>query len=179
MYRYFLKVGNISYILSWKSKGLSDETIKPFTTSGNSLAPALSYCGTKKRVKFTGSCLKQDKITYTHGKTVNIYIVFELSLSNPGVNYPTLTNSLFGAVKLTKNVDIDKYKYFGYDIGFDRRWNVSFTSGGFGSNVITFGVDVSSSTKIDNRKKDALILGDGPAEGLEHALIAKKKNVFN
>ena len=37
---------------------------------------------------------------------------------------------------------------------------------------------MSSSTKIDNRKKDALILGDGPAEGLEHALIAKK-NVFN
>ena len=34
---------------------------------------------------------------------------------------------------------------------------------------------MSSSTKIDNRKKDALILGDGPAEGLEHALIAKKK----
>ena len=27
---------------------------------------------------------------------------------------------LFGAVSLTKNADIDKYKYSGYGIGFDR-----------------------------------------------------------
>ena len=30
------------YVLSWKSKGLSDETIKPPSTSDNSLTPALS-----------------------------------------------------------------------------------------------------------------------------------------
>ena len=28
-------------------------------------------------------------------------------------------NSLFGAIKLTKNADFDKYKYSGYGIGFD------------------------------------------------------------
>ena len=33
---------------------------------------------------------------------------------------PTLKNCLFGAVSLTKSADIDKYKYSGYDIGFDR-----------------------------------------------------------
>ena len=32
---------------------------------------------------------------------------------------PTLENYVFGAVKLTKNADIDKYGYFGYGIGFD------------------------------------------------------------
>ena len=63
------------YISSWKSKGLSDESIKPLTTSDNSLTPELNYYGTKTRVKFTGSCLKQSKISYTHGKVVNIYIV--------------------------------------------------------------------------------------------------------
>ena len=31
----------------------------------------------------------------------------------------TLGNCLFGAVKLTKNSDPDKYKYRGYSIGFD------------------------------------------------------------
>ena len=36
-------------------------------------------------------------------------------------NYPTLKNSLFGAVRLTKNVDIGKYRYFGHGIGFDTR----------------------------------------------------------
>ena len=31
----------------------------------------------------------------------------------------TLYNCLFGAVKLTKNADSDKYRYSSYDIGFD------------------------------------------------------------
>ena len=34
------------------------------------------------RVKFTGSCLKQNNIIYTHGKTVKIYIVYEISASS-------------------------------------------------------------------------------------------------
>ena len=42
--------------------------MKPFTTSDNSLAPALNYYVTKTRVKFTGSFLKQSRISYTHGK---------------------------------------------------------------------------------------------------------------
>ena len=72
-------IGVIDYILSWKSKGLSDETIKPPATSDNSLTPAISYYyASKIRVKSTGNCLKQDKITFNHGKVVNIYIVYEL-----------------------------------------------------------------------------------------------------
>ena len=59
--RYFKVIANTDYVSSWKSKGLSAESIKPPTTSNNSLTPALSYCGTKTRVKFTGSCLKQPK----------------------------------------------------------------------------------------------------------------------
>ena len=82
MYRYFKMITNTDYVSSWKSKGLSAETIKPPTTSDNSLTPALSYYGTKTRVKFTGSCLKQPKISYTHGKVVNIYIVYELGASS-------------------------------------------------------------------------------------------------
>ena len=64
--------------------------MKPPTTSDNSLTPALNYCGTKTRVKFTGSCLKQQKISYTHGKVVNIYIVYEFGASSSHVNDPTL-----------------------------------------------------------------------------------------
>ena len=146
MYRYFKRIGNTDYLSLWKSKGLSDEVIKPPTTSGNSLAPALSYIGNKARVKFNGTCLKQAKITFTHGTIVNTYIVYD---SNN--NYPTLENSLFGAVKLTKNADIDKYKYFGHGIGFDGCGTFSVPSGGFGQNVIIFGVDVSSSVRVDNK----------------------------
>ena len=86
----------------------------------NSLVP--TYIANKTRVKFDGGCLKQEKITLTHGKTVNIYIVYELIFSTRGYDdYTTLENCLFGAVKLTKNVDIDKCKYSGYGVGFDRR----------------------------------------------------------
>ena len=48
MYRYFKMITNTDYISSWKSKGLSDESIKPPTTSDNSLTPTLNYYGTKQ-----------------------------------------------------------------------------------------------------------------------------------
>ena len=44
----------------------------------------------------------------------------------------TLNNCLFGSVKLTKNADLDKYKYRGYGIGFDSRSEFSFTDGSMG-----------------------------------------------
>ena len=79
-------ITNTDCVSLWKSKGLSAESIKPPATSDNSLTPALGYYGTKTRVKFTGSCLKQPKISYTHGKVVNIYIVYELGASSSDDN---------------------------------------------------------------------------------------------
>ena len=113
----------------------------------------LNCYGTKTRVKFTRSCLKQSKISYTHGKIVNIYIVYELGSCSSNDNVPTLKNCLFGAVTFTKNSDIEKYGYSGYGIGFDRRSRFSFPRGGFGQNILIFGVDMSSSSHIDNKKK--------------------------
>ena len=111
--------------------------------------------------------MKQDKVTFNHGKVVNIYIVYEISKSINISDYPTLENYLFGAVSLTKNADIDKYGYSGYGTGFHRHGSFSFPDTGLGRNIIIFGVDMSSSTKIDNRKKYILILGKGPTQGLE------------
>ena len=88
------------------------------------------------------------------------------------------SNCLVQLVQL-KNVDIDKYKYSGYGIRFDRPGFFSHHSGGTGRNVIIFGVDMSSSTKIDNRKKDILILGKGPTQWLEHVLSAEKMYSIN
>ena len=59
-------ITNTNYISLWKSKGLYAESIKPPATSDNSLNPALNYHGTKARVTFTGSCLKQSTISYNH-----------------------------------------------------------------------------------------------------------------
>ena len=51
-------IANTLYISSWKSKGLSDKTIKPPVTSDNSLTPLIDYLANKIRLKFSGSCLK-------------------------------------------------------------------------------------------------------------------------
>ena len=87
----FVNINNECYITSWHSKGLSSESIKPPTTSNNSLNPLISYYNVQKiRVKFTGSCLKQSTTSYTHKKIVNIYIVYELGASSSNDNDPTL-----------------------------------------------------------------------------------------
>ena len=55
MCRCFKKISNTDHISAWKSKGLSDESIKPPSTSDNSFASLLSCIGTKTRVnKFMG-----------------------------------------------------------------------------------------------------------------------------
>ena len=85
---------------------------------------------------------------------------------------------MFGAGKLTKHPDIDHYKYSGYGIGFDRKGFFSLGNE-IGRNVIIFGVDISSSSHIDNKKKDILIHGKGPTQGLEHTLATEKLYSIN
>ena len=134
--------------------------------------------GTKPRVRFSGSCLKQNAITYNHGKSVNIYIVYEINKNdNTTSSDPTLENCLFWAVTFTKNADIDHYKYSGNGTGFDRKGLFSFSGTGLFRNVIIFGVIWS--TKIGNWKKDILILDKGPTQGLEHTLSAEEMYSIN
>ena len=180
IFRYFKIIANKKFISSWKSKGLFDETITPYATSDNSLTPLIDYYGSKIRVKFNKSCLKQpNKLTYSYGTRVNIYNVYELGASGSNNSDPALKNCLFGAVTLTKNADIEKYGYSGFGIGFDRRSSFSFPGGGFGQNVLIFGVDMSSSAHIDNKKKDILVLGKESTQGLEHTLTVEKMYSIN
>ena len=81
---------------------------------------------------------------------------------------------MFGAVRLTKNANIDKYKCSGYGIGFDRRGTFSFPNSGFG---VISGVDMSSSAHVDSKKKDILILGEGPTQGLVGTTLTAEKNI--
>ena len=107
--RYFKLNRSTGHISSWKSKELSAETIEPPSTSNMSISPKFTFYDAEMRIEFTGSCLKQPKILYTHRKVVNIYIVYELGASGSNNSDPTLKNCLFAAVTLTKNTDIDKY----------------------------------------------------------------------
>ena len=78
-----------------------------------------------------------------------------------------LKDHLFGGVKFAKNVDPDKYVYRGYGIGFDSSSLFTLPNFELKKNVIIFGVDLSSSVQIDNKKKDILILGKSPTQGLD------------
>ena len=80
---------------------------------------------------------------------------------------------------MTKNVNIERYGYSGYGIGFDRKGRFSFSGGEYCQNVLIFGVDISFSAHIDNKKKDTLVLGMGPTQGLEHTLTAEKMYSIN
>ena len=82
--------GVADYVLSWQSKGLYDENIKPPTTNNNSLTQKLNYYGTKTKIKFTRSCLKQSSHILTHENIVNIYIVYELAASSSHTSDPTI-----------------------------------------------------------------------------------------
>ena len=107
--------------------------------------------------------------------------MYEINLCNyADSSDPTLGNSSFGAVSLVRNADIGKYKYSGYGIGFDMKGTFSFPTGGFGKCCIIFGVVMSSSAHVDNKKKDILILGEGPVQGLDDTkLTAEKKYSIN
>ena len=154
MQRYFkLASDNPSIILSLKSKGLPDESIKAPSTSNKILDRFQNYVGTKAIVRFSRNCLKQEKVTFNHGKTVNIYIVYEIEKIVNISSYPTLENCLVGAIKLTKPVDVDMHKYSNMVLGLIEKDFFLHPSGGAGKNVIIFAVDMSSTTKIDNRKK--------------------------
>ena len=80
---------------------------------------------------------------------------------------------------MTKNVNIDKYGYSGYGIGFDSKSSFSFPGVRFGQNVLIFRVDMSFATHIDNNKKDISVLGKGPTQRLEHTLTAEKMYSIN
>ena len=118
--------------------------------------------------------MRQNQVTYNHGPVVNIYIVYETTPDTKTSNI-TLENCLCGAIKLTKNSDIDKYKYSGYGIGFDSRGSFSHPSGGNGTNVIIFGANLSSSVHANNKVNNVLVLGKTLVQGINGTTIYAEK----
>ena len=102
--KYSKVIVNTDYVSSRKSKGLSAETIKPPTTCDNSLTPVLNYYSTKTRVKFYGSCLQQPKLSYTHGRVVNIYIVYEFDASSSHDDDPAIKKLFIWRLLLLKTL---------------------------------------------------------------------------
>ena len=82
---------------------------------------------------------------------------------------------MFGAINLTKNSDIDKYKCSGYAIGSDAKGTFSHPTGSFAQNVIIFGADLNSSKHANNRTKNILVLGKDFVQGIDGTKIYAEK----
>ena len=167
-------------IESWKSYGMSEENIDNITKSNINFAPTFVDQHVLTDINFTGHYLIKNNISIPK-KVMNLYIPNTLGpqLRNLNTDF-TLGNCLFGSVKLTKNADLDKYKYCGYGIRFDSRSKFSLPDGSMGRNVIIIGVDLNSSVYIDNKGKDILILGERPTQGLDDTtLTAETKYLIN
>ena len=167
-------------IESWKSNGVSEESIENVAKSDSNFAPTFVDHHLLTHMNFNGHCLMKNNNSIPK-KVINLHISYKLGpqLRNLNTDF-ALSNCLFGSVKLNKNTDLDKYKYTGYDIGFDSRLEFLFTDGSYGKNIINFGDDMSSSVHVDNKGKDISILGEGPTQGLDDiTLTAQSKYPIN
>ena len=153
------------------------EKISSVTTSDGRVSK-LVHDNARIKVEHNGHFLKQNKFTHNHGPIVNIYIVYTLIPTTKHSNV-FLQNCLFGAVKLTKNADIDKYKYSGYVIGFDSRGSFTHPIGGYGRNVIIFGADLNSSTHTNNETRSILVFGKDFIQRIDGTTIYAEKMYSN
>ena len=104
------------------------------------------------------------------------FIAYELDTWSRDLNSNfTLKHCLFGGVKLGENADPNKCVYSGYGNGFDVCSIFSLFS-----HFFIFGVYMSSSVHIDNKskKKDILILGEGPRKGLDDTTLRAEAKYF-
>ena len=69
------------------------------------------------------------------------------------------------------NNNPDKYCNYECGIRCDSCSLFSLSKFDLGKYVIIFGVDNSSSVYIDSKKKDILVLGKGPTQGLDDTMI--------
>ena len=89
------------------------------------------------RLRFTGTCLRQELATFTPNSAINVFIVYELDRWSEDLNTKfNLKDCLFGSVKLTKNADPNKYSYSGYAIGFDSCSLFSVPNSDWSKNVL-------------------------------------------
>ena len=83
--------------------------------NSNKNSPTLLNKNNRLGVTFNGNDMKQNKSGYSHGKIVNLYIVYELK--NRRIDNPDfiVENGLSGAVKIAKNANTSHYKYNGME----------------------------------------------------------------
>ena len=106
--KYIKYFSGTTWIESWKSNGMSEESIENITKSDSNFAKTFVDHHLLLDMNFNGHCLKINNISIPQ-KVINLYISYTLGpqLRNLNTDF-TLGNCLFGSVKLTKNADLHK-----------------------------------------------------------------------
>ena len=128
----------------------------------------------KLGVIFNGNCIKQNKLGYVHGTVINIYIVYELKNRSTDNGDFTVSNGLFGAVKLAKDINTSNYQYKGHGICFDSGGKFSIGNITNGKNVIIFGADMSFSSHSTNKTQNIYVLGKDFVQGINNTIYPEK-----
>ena len=119
--------------------------------------------------------LQRTSNAVTIGSLVNIYIVCKTA-SKSIISTNTLTNSLYGATKVTNTStkDPQKYNYTGWGIAFSSNTFKHPHTGGTGKNVIIFGVNTENSEKENNKKQSIMVLSYGSVKTNDTDIYAEK-----
>ena len=100
---------------------MSEESIENITKPDSNFARTFVDYHLLPDMNFNGTCFIKKNISIPK-KVINPYIYYTLGPQLKNLNTDlTLANCLFGSGKLTKNADLNKYKYSGYDIVCDSR----------------------------------------------------------
>ena len=167
---------NGNQIDKWNSKGLSNQYLDTFGTTGDVV---LNKPIKPMHVIFKGkgTLVQRENDVITGEPITNIYIIYKTSPKTSNSNF-VFRNCLFGAIKITNttNSDTDRWQYSGYAIGFDS--TVSFTHPDDGKNVediVVFGAYMTDSTHATNQTQSFLVLGRGLIQKINDATIHAEK----
>ena len=131
----------------------------------------------RMHVSLFGNYFEQNKVIIPNNNNViNIYCVYELRQVNiPLIIEFAISNVLFGAMEITKNANISKYKYKGYGICFDKGGSFSEGSINNGRNVLLFGVHESSLLHSNNKTNNIYVMGKGPVQRIDDTTLSAEK----
>ena len=125
-------------------------------------------------MQFKKLCLKQNIVPFIHGNIVSFYISCKVNiLSRDLTTGFRLRNCLFGAVKLTKNNDRDKYGDSGFSIGFDVLLQILWSDSSWGKMLLILELIIVLLCMFTIKKEIFFseVFGEGQTQGLDDTKI--------
>ena len=165
-------------ILYWNANDIYDNSNKNVLNSvqnTKNVSPNIKNINGQLYAFFSGNYFEQDPITIPNN-VINIYVANKLDpiSSTRNTDY-TIQNALFGAIKITKNIDSSKNNYKGYGVCFDEEGTFSKGSINNGRNVIIFGVHESSLVHANNKTNNIYVMDDLFVQGLNDKMLYAEK----